>query len=553
MADIPDDIEAFLSLGSRLPVLREDCLYHATQNIWVPEASLKKMKASERDVCLAVKFVFQLAKTANAKCRKCGLPIQREEIRLGYPISDPRGLHGVLMAWLHLKCGGKVISAAGKALKLGETDSERPSVESLSEAAEECVESGSTSPITDSIAGAVPASSDSAHLSIAASVDDSMADSEVASGLAEGLLAFVASSSDKENDDQSSAATDGAKLVEANKLVESVALPDAVLQSFFPAVSCLFFDWELLDDEKKYLVTRFALSEEIAENEDAGANVMKDMVRRVLTERYPPPPDLLMPLLPFQEEGLAWMCNQEISSVRGGILADEMGMGKTIQMIALLLTRQYRVASEPSMGDVLMPEGRGATLVVVPVAAVSQWKAEIERFSRPGSLRVLLYHGNGREALLSTLHLYDVVITTYSTVENDYRRVVNTHKSPCKYCGRMFLSEKLKIHQRYHCGPDADRTARQSKTEQKSKDAAQKAMKTLNIVAAAPSEEPPTLTNVYRSILRDGNRHEELNNLQRVPWLASRRRRTPEVVEREDIWMVPSDERKASPNGKKSS
>ena len=29
--------------------------------------------------------------------------------------------------------------------------------------------------------------------------------------------------------------------------------------------------------------------------------------------------------------GLAWMCHQEESSVRGGILADEMGMGKTIQ------------------------------------------------------------------------------------------------------------------------------------------------------------------------------------------------------------------------------
>ena len=29
--------------------------------------------------------------------------------------------------------------------------------------------------------------------------------------------------------------------------------------------------------------------------------------------------------------GLAWMCQQEESDVKGGILADEMGMGKTIQ------------------------------------------------------------------------------------------------------------------------------------------------------------------------------------------------------------------------------
>ena len=60
--------------------------------------------------------------------------------------------------------------------------------------------------------------------------------------------------------------------------------------------------------------------------------------------------DLAVPMLPFQKEGtqrdasngllklatwaspgLAWMCHQEDSDVRGGILADEMGMGKTIQ------------------------------------------------------------------------------------------------------------------------------------------------------------------------------------------------------------------------------
>ena len=36
--------------------------------------------------------------------------------------------------------------------------------------------------------------------------------------------------------------------------------------------------------------------------------------------------DLLMPLLPYQKEGLGWMLHQEHSSARGGILADEMGM-----------------------------------------------------------------------------------------------------------------------------------------------------------------------------------------------------------------------------------
>ena len=45
-----------------------------------------------------------------------------------------------------------------------------------------------------------------------------------------------------------------------------------------------------------------------------------------------PPVEMLMPLLPFQKEFLAWAISQEQGVVKGGILADEMGMGKTIQV-----------------------------------------------------------------------------------------------------------------------------------------------------------------------------------------------------------------------------
>ena len=38
-----------------------------------------------------------------------------------------------------------------------------------------------------------------------------------------------------------------------------------------------------------------------------------------------PPPTLLAPMLPYQKEGLGWLCSQENSDVHGGILADEMG------------------------------------------------------------------------------------------------------------------------------------------------------------------------------------------------------------------------------------
>jgi DNA repair protein RAD16 len=68
-------------------------------------------------------------------------------------------------------------------------------------------------------------------------------------------------------------------------------------------------------------------------------------------------------LKPFQLEGLNWMVRQEQTQFKGGILGDEMGMGKTIQAIALLLS-DY-------------PAGK-ASLVVVPPVALMQWHAEVK-------------------------------------------------------------------------------------------------------------------------------------------------------------------------------
>lgn len=40
-------------------------------------------------------------------------------------------------------------------------------------------------------------------------------------------------------------------------------------------------------------------------------------------------PSLKLTLLPFQKESLYWMKKQEEGPWKGGMLADEMGMGKT--------------------------------------------------------------------------------------------------------------------------------------------------------------------------------------------------------------------------------
>lgn len=62
-----------------------------------------------------------------------------------------------------------------------------------------------------------------------------------------------------------------------------------------------------------------------------------------------------------------------------------------------------------------------ATLIVTPVSLKSQWCKEIQRHIR-GNLRVLVYEGYSSSPVYPTsLDMYDIVITTYSVLQNELR------------------------------------------------------------------------------------------------------------------------------------
>lgn len=173
-----------------------------------------------------------------------------------------------------------------------------------------------------------------------------------------------------------------------------------------------------------------------------------DLIKRGKLEEEKPPNGLLQHLLPYQKEGLKWMLDQEKSILKGGILADEMGMGKTIQVIALLLA--HRVS--------------GPTLVVAPVSSMMQWKTEIEQHVAASSFVVKVV-SKTTSTSVEDMENADIVLTTYPIIEQAWRSLVAALKTPCKYCGLLFLPRQLVVHNKYFCGPLAAKTAKQMKRE----------------------------------------------------------------------------------------
>ena len=114
----------------------------------------------------------------------------------------------------------------------------------------------------------------------------------------------------------------------------------------------------------------------------------------------------------YQREGVGWMEFLRRFGF-GGCLADDMGVGKTAQVLALLETRRALRAASNGHGGRDAPSG--PSLVVVPKSLVFNWRQEAARFTP--QLRVLDHTGLGRN--VNGFADYDVVLTTYGTLRRD--------------------------------------------------------------------------------------------------------------------------------------
>ncbi|KAI4198594.1 MAG: hypothetical protein LQ350_005185 [Teloschistes chrysophthalmus] len=134
-----------------------------------------------------------------------------------------------------------------------------------------------------------------------------------------------------------------------------------------------------------------------------------EAVPKIIPQEAEQPTTITRKLKSFQLQGLDWMMKQEKSQWKGGLLGDEMGMGKTIQAVSLIMS-DYP-AKDP-------------TLVVVPPVALMQWQSEINQYT-DGKLKVLVYHNTNpkvKNMKMKELREYDVIMISYSGLESIYRK-----------------------------------------------------------------------------------------------------------------------------------
>ena len=124
--------------------------------------------------------------------------------------------------------------------------------------------------------------------------------------------------------------------------------------------------------------------------------------------------------------------------VLGGILADMMGLGKTLSILALVVgslgdARDFGKQSPPDFdGEKQLARNSKTTLLVAPLSTLANWEEQIAAHLKPKTLKYYVYHGSSRTSDIDELAKYDIVITTYSIVSSEFcgRGTKKTAKNP---------------------------------------------------------------------------------------------------------------------------
>lgn len=135
--------------------------------------------------------------------------------------------------------------------------------------------------------------------------------------------------------------------------------------------------------------------------------------------QHEPPDDVELPaglratLRPYQRRGYAWLHYMAQLGL-GACLADDMGLGKSVQTLAVI----QRAWEQHD------PESRRPTLIVCPTSVLTNCLHECQRFTP--DLPVLVHHGSSRlrgDALTTRAGDRAIVLTSYAVLARDHAQL----------------------------------------------------------------------------------------------------------------------------------
>ncbi|KAI1420125.1 P-loop containing nucleoside triphosphate hydrolase protein [Xylaria sp. FL1777] len=108
--------------------------------------------------------------------------------------------------------------------------------------------------------------------------------------------------------------------------------------------------------------------------------------------------------------GTSWMLRREFSNdwPHGGLLADEMGMGKTLQTLACIV-------SNPASEDDRNTYCR-ATVIVAPASAIPQWEDETTKHTSSDYINAVLHYKQSKRLPKEALENMSVIFISYQEV-----------------------------------------------------------------------------------------------------------------------------------------
>jgi SNF2 family DNA or RNA helicase len=144
------------------------------------------------------------------------------------------------------------------------------------------------------------------------------------------------------------------------------------------------------------------------EHDESLAEMMAKLHDNTRLEAIENPSQLQGTLREYQKRGVSWLQYLEQLGLNG-CLADDMGLGKSVQIIARLILEKEAI------------EEKLPTLLIAPTSVVGNWQKEIEKFAP--HLQAIVHHGSDRskddKEFKAACLEKDIVITSFTLARKD--------------------------------------------------------------------------------------------------------------------------------------